>query len=129
MRDIERRFVERVLGPVILPPRVARSVTEAKRESRRLAVRKSLRKLAVWLSDYKVAHGCVDCGYSGHPHALQFDHVRGVKRISVSHCKSIESARKEIAKCEVRCANCHAIMTHNRQMQRRFTLSAAKEKK
>lgn len=40
---------------------------------------------------------------------LEFDHVRGVKRAEVSEMAgySLRSARAEIAKCEVRCGNCH----------------------
>ncbi len=104
------------------------TLTEAQRESRRRAVRKSMRKFAVWLSDYKVAHGCVDCGYREHPHALQFDHVLGSKHISVSHCKSIKAALQEIAKCEIRCANCHVIRTHQRLMQQKFSVGPAHKK-
>ena len=41
---------------------------------------------------------------------LDFDH-RSDKRFSIStmfkNCHSVEQLRKEIAKCDVRCANCH----------------------
>jgi len=40
---------------------------------------------------------------------LEFDHVRGVKRAEVAQMAgySLKAARDEIAKCEVRCGNCH----------------------
>jgi hypothetical protein len=55
-------------------------------------------------------HSCVDCGESD-PLVLDFDHVRGMKKRHVSRMisggTSIETLRKEIEKCVVRCANCH----------------------
>ena len=58
--------------------------------------------------------GCVDCGTSD-IRVLEFDHVRGVKLDSISSLirrgRSIATVRAEIEKCEVRCANCHAIAT------------------
>ena len=51
---------------------------------------------------------CVDCGESD-PIVLDFDH-RGDKRSAVSVMAawaSVATLEQEIAKCEVRCANCH----------------------
>lgn len=62
----------------------------------------------VW--DYLKEHPCVDCGETD-PIVLEFDHVRGEKKTSVSnlsragHC--LETLVDEISKCDVRCANCH----------------------
>jgi hypothetical protein len=57
--------------------------------------------------DYLKEHTCVDCGEND-PVVLEFDHM-GDKKCDVSkfHHGSFESMRDEIAKCEVRCANCH----------------------
>ena len=74
-------------------------------------------KIRKWLDNYKISIGCVDCGYNLHPVALEFDHVRGKKLLNVCKAKSIAQAKSEIAKCEVRCSNCHAIRTFvNREM-------------
>ena len=73
-----------------------------------------------WLSDYKLSKGCVDCGYKEHPHALHFDHIFTDKSLNVCNAKSIEQAQREIAKCEVRCANCHAIKTEHRRRARKL---------
>lgn len=62
----------------------------------------------------KLASGCVDCGYAEHPAALQWDHIKGVKKFNLSKAADHpwEEVLAEIEKCEVRCANCHAIRTH-----------------
>mgnify|MGYP003398414678 CR=1 FL=1 len=59
---------------------------------------------------------CVDCGYSGHLAALDFDHrdptqkkfqlAKGLTEYSILDCEI------EADKCDVRCANCHRIKTH-----------------
>jgi len=61
---------------------------------------------------YLLEHPCVDCGESDTV-VLQFDHVRGVRRESVPSMSSHRWALviEEIAKCEVRCANCHVRKT------------------
>lgn len=59
---------------------------------------------------YLKSHPCVDCGET-EPLILEFDHVRGDKRITVSQMiarrRPWEEMLVEIAKCEVRCSNCH----------------------
>ena len=84
-----------------------RQQINAQANDRALAIRR-------WLDNHKLATGCADCGYKLHPHALHFDHLGG-KEINVCSAKSIAQAQREIAKCEVRCANCHAIKTHDRR--------------
>lgn len=70
---------------------------------------------------------CIDCGL-GNPICLEFDHVRGAKRFAVSYMiskgYSTEVIAEEIKKCEVRCANCHRIITY----ERRKNLHVSKEK-
>ena len=62
------------------------------------------------LYEYFMEHPCVDCPEKD-PVVLTFDHVRGKKTASiadlVSRGYSWEAILKEIAKCEVRCFNCH----------------------
>lgn len=55
---------------------------------------------------------CVDCGERD-PVVLDFDHV-GTKTANVSRLvklASLQRLRREIAACEVRCANCHRLRT------------------
>ena len=53
---------------------------------------------------------CVDCG-EGDPIVLEFDHVRGHKKGTIRdvliRTTRWEKVLEEIAKCEIRCANCH----------------------
>ena len=64
--------------------------------------------------EYLLEHPCVDCGESN-PIVLEFDHVRGKKYKAVSELMSwdysLKTLKDEIAKCDVRCANCHRIKT------------------
>jgi hypothetical protein len=64
--------------------------------------------------EYLQSHPCVDCGEAD-IEVLEFDHVemvgpRGL-RISQAASGSTERLIAEIAKCEVRCANCHTRRT------------------
>lgn len=73
--------------------------------------------------EYLENHPCVDCGESD-PVVLEFDHVRGKKSYEVSslgwRLASWNSVLKEIAKCEVRCANCHRRRTAEQRGTYRF---------
>lgn len=64
--------------------------------------------------DYLSQHPCVGC-QEDDVLVLQFDHVRGEKKESISRLLACGFPRKtieaEIAKCEVRCANCHTRKT------------------
>lgn len=59
----------------------------------------------------------MDCGGEFHPVCMQFDH-RGddkkYKNISKMTNYSMERIMEEIAKCDLVCANCHALRTYNR---------------
>lgn len=70
-----------------------------------------------YLLAFLTEHPCIDCGQSD-IRVLEFDHRdRKDKDDAVSQLMSrgIPFARivKEIAKCDVRCANCHRIKTIN----------------
>lgn len=66
------------------------------------------------ISDIKLSRGCLDCGYNAHPAALHFDHRDPTDKsfeIAKSLTYSLARLMAEIAKCDVRCANCHAVRT------------------
>lgn len=68
------------------------------------------------LQEIKEDSGCVDCGEYNHI-VLDFDHLKD-KKYNISRMIhdgfSWAAIKKEIAKCEVVCANCHRIRTYNR---------------
>jgi hypothetical protein len=80
-------------------------------------------KNRAYIKEIKIASGCVDCGESNHV-VLDFDHVKGDKLKNVSgmvhQSYSIKTIQKEIDKCEIRCSNCHRIVTHNRRIEKKL---------
>jgi hypothetical protein len=73
---------------------------------------------------YLLSHPCVDCGESD-PIVLQFDHQRdkieGICRM-VYRNFSWKRIEEVIAKCEVRCANCHLKRTTRVGNHRRYKI-------
>jgi hypothetical protein len=63
------------------------------------------------------ANPCVDCGETD-PIILEFDHITNDKHFNISdatrHGYGMKKLIAEIAKCEVRCANCHRKKTYER---------------
>lgn len=80
-------------------------IAEAKRNKA-----KSKERARTFRDEYLSNHPCVDCGEPDLV-VLEFDHVRGKKDFSVSYgvvnAYGVKRLRQEVAKCEVRCANCH----------------------
>jgi hypothetical protein len=98
--QVQRQYYERNLENERL--RTRRRVRRVRRQTRELVLR------------HLEAHPCVDCGEAD-PVVLQFHHVRGPKRDNVGSlvCDSYNwhVVEREIAKCVVLCANCHARRT------------------
>ena len=70
------------------------------------------------LNQIKLEKGCSRCGYNKHPAALHFDHRDHTQKtfnISQDPKRSWKSIEEEIAKCDVLCANCHSVRTHEEQ--------------
>lgn len=70
------------------------------------------------VGEYLLKHPCVDCG-AFDVRVLDFDHRPGsTKRDGVMQLVrngfSVATIIDEIAKCDVRCRNCHAIVTYER---------------
>jgi len=67
-----------------------------------------------FVADYLSTHPCVDCGEAD-PVVLEFDHRDPAdKRESIGrliHTTTLNVVQAEIAKCDVRCGNCHRIRT------------------
>ena len=100
-KDYHREYMRRYLAD---PVKKARRNAVANR--RIIAVKR-------WLAQYKLAHGCVDCGYKKNALALDIVHTDGKTRV-VCNLKSIAAMQAEIERhaCVVRCANCHRIKSH-----------------
>jgi len=74
-------------------------------------VKKRIKLLTKWYRDYKSTLKCNRCPEND-PICLDFHHKEGKKEVIISRMIyvkgwSIEHMKKEIAKCEVLCANCH----------------------
>ena len=71
-----------------------------------------------FITRIKRMYGCVDCGVKN-PIVLEFDHVKGnkINNIAdmVNQSVGLSTIKEEIRQCEVRCANCHRIKTHERR--------------
>lgn len=70
------------------------------------------------LARWKRVKGCTDCGYKENSDALELDHKPGEKKrqtVASLMYQSWEVIKSELAKCEVRCCNCHAIRTQERK--------------
>ena len=76
---------------------------------------KALRKVKTdFIRDYKSAHGCVDCGEKDWI-VLELDHrdpsLKVLQPANMSR-NSWDKIHEELAKCDVRCANCHRRRTY-----------------
>jgi hypothetical protein len=80
--------------------------------------------------EYLTGHPCIDCGEAD-PFVLEFDHVKGPKRRNicdiVSMGWSLATLEDEIAKCVVRCANCHRRKTAHQFKWFKSTEAKARE--
>jgi hypothetical protein len=76
------------------------------------------RELVEWYRGLKGAP-CVDCGTSFHHAAMHWDHLPGcpkLREVSYMVLRGFrrETILEEISKCELVCANCHAVRTFGR---------------
>lgn len=61
---------------------------------------------------------CMDCNQSFPSYCMDFDHVSGEKKFQIgsrSATSSMTTLFKEMAKCEIVCANCHRKRTYMRK--------------
>jgi len=68
-----------------------------------------------WYTSLKAGKPCADCGGLFHPAAMHWDHLPGQeKKATLGYLAKRGNRRRvleEIAKCELVCANCHAVRT------------------
>lgn len=85
-----------------------------KEETKKWKKEKDL-EIRTFIIDFLIKNPCIDCGEKNII-VLDFDHKDGVEKVfeiseMVSKRKSIKLIKKEIEKCDVKCANCHRIRT------------------
>lgn len=91
------------------PDRVAKTRAKAVKDQQ---TRRDKLKLLLQAAKNKP---CTDCGVTYPPEIMEFDHVRGEKLINLSQASraksylSWEAMQEEIAKCDIRCPNCHRL--------------------
>lgn len=93
-----------------------RESAKARRKKPEVALRFRIRRsqrVKEWLTAYKATQKCKECGESRIP-CLQFHHRDPSTKkfmINQSHARhTITAIKREIAKCDVLCANCHLIL-------------------
>ncbi len=72
-----------------------------------------------WLLEYLLEHPCIDCGESD-PIVLEFDHRDASTKVAAVSTLarggySLRAVQREVAACDVRCANCHRRRTHDQR--------------
>lgn len=93
-----------------------RVVRSARIQARRVAGRE-------WLDSLKSGVPCKDCGEVFPEFVMHWDHLPGHDKVAavsrLAREKSRELVLAELAKCELVCANCHAIRTSERRLTHR----------
>jgi len=100
--------------------------SEESKEKDRIRRRKKYDEGQAILRRYKTIKGCAHCGYRAFSVALHFDHIiPSDKKFLVptkahylrygKNTKSNKKIREEVFKCQVLCANCHAIRTNTEE--------------
>lgn len=86
------------------------------RNKQRASTRKHQNAKRAELYKLKESTPCADCGRLYPYYVMQFDHKvnKGFVISSRSASYGSELFNNEILKCDLVCANCHAIRTHNR---------------
>lgn len=99
-------------------------------ENERLRVKGHRERNRELLREYLLGHPCVDCGEKD-PVVLDFDHRDpATKRLEVAKLaakKPWPVVLVEIAKCDVRCVNCHRLRTASQFGWRRATMAAIED--
>jgi 5-methylcytosine-specific restriction endonuclease McrA len=73
-------------------------------------------KYQITIENLKNSNGCIDCGLKNHL-LLEFDHIDPnekhgtISAMASDYTISLNDIKNEIAKCEIRCCNCHRMKT------------------
>lgn len=76
---------------------------------------KRIKDSVAWMHELK-SNPCTVCGDTFHPVAMHFHHrdptIKLGEVATMVRSVSRQKALEEIAKCDLVCANCHAVITH-----------------
>jgi len=76
------------------------------------------KEFRAWYTSLKKGRPCADCGQTFHPAAMQWDHLPEFEKFAslgdLVRRGSRELILREVVKCELVCANCHAVRTVRR---------------
>ena len=92
--------------------------------------KKTRAAVRAFLLEHLLGHPCVDCRESD-PVVLEFDHRDPKEKCfdlgsSVTGGYALESVKLEVAKCDIRCANCHRRKTYRELGRTNRTARVAK---
>lgn len=91
--------------------------TPRTKERRKATYKRHYNSRQKWLRELK-SNPCTDCGQTFDPVCMHFDHLPGFKKlhnISIVIYQNKQATIDELKKCELVCANCHAIRTKERR--------------
>ena len=91
---------------------------EGGKVARRQRQKARVENARAWMADLKRGIRCADCGGTFPSAVMHWDHLPGHEKVGEISCLVQERSRTlvlaELAKCELVCANCHAIRTSRR---------------
>ena len=95
-----------------------RNLTPVQRTARQVITHRWRRRKKLWAVAYKGGF-CADCGYGFEEHSeiAQFDHIqeRGIPNTTSLTRINKTQMKIELDKCDLVCANCHAIREYHRR--------------
>lgn len=96
-----------------------RESTVRNRDIRRIRQKARRKGLRDYIDSQKEGVPCADCGKCFHKSAMHYDHLPGFVKVAgiremVNRFQSKQMIEAEIKKCEIVCANCHAVRSYDR---------------
>lgn len=117
----QQEYYAREREAILERARIKRETPEAREQAKTKAKEYRARINAIIIAAKETP--CVDCGIELPPQVMEFDHVRGEKLFTISHWHRFrikgtgktreQLIKEEIAKCEIRCPNCHDLRHFN----------------
>lgn len=73
-----------------------------------------------FIREYKLNHGCSNCGYKESSVALDFHHINPTTKLNsisrlANDCYSLHKIKLEMKKCTILCANCHRVIEYEKK--------------